>query len=55
MLHGKALSVSEQTYKQALNENTSLGFNSGTFDRVFKIKDSMEAPRSTVPKGVTMI
>jgi hypothetical protein len=57
-LHGKSFNPNDQTYKQSLAENNKLSFNGEgleSFAQVFKIKNSMEAPSSDVPVGVTMI
>jgi len=49
--------VTDNTYKNSLVQNTKLNFGDDgqTFDKVFKIKNSMEAPRAPTPEGVTMI
>lgn len=51
------MSVNQNTFHNSLAQNNHLQFgNDGqTFDKIFKIKNSMESPHAPVPAGVTMI
>jgi len=51
------MSVNQNTFHNSLAQNNHLQFgNDGqTFDKIFKIKNSMESPHAPVPEGVTMI
>ena len=51
------MNVNEHTYKNSLVQNNHLSFGDDgqTFDKIFKIKNSMESPHAPVPEGVTML
>lgn len=56
-VHGTEFKLNEHTYHNSLAQNNRLDFgNDGqTFDKIFKIKNSMESPHAPIPEGVTMI
>jgi hypothetical protein len=49
--------LNDHTFKNSLAQNNHLSFNDDgqTFDKIFKIKNSMESPHAPVPEGVTMM
>jgi len=56
-IHGQEFALNDHTFKNSLAQNNHLSFNDDgqTFDKIFKIKNSMESPHAPVPEGVTMM